>query len=318
MTNEYNFEVKKATKKQLKARIAITGQSGGGKTYTALILARALAGEGGRVALIDTENRSASLYADLFDFDVVEFSPPFPPDKYEAGLRYLEGMNYDVIVIDSITHEWTGTGGCLEMVDRATSGGGNKYTAWGPVTRQHNAFVNSMVWCSSHLIVTIRSKMDHALEKDDRGKNVVVKLGMQPIQRAGAEYEFDIVFEMQQDHSARFSKTRCPALDGREFPLPGQEVADIILSWLDSGQADRVRLIREMKQAWISEAVELGIVVDLAQDVGKLKTILGETYRASYAEEDDLAFFKADGINKIRRHAGIEPEPAKTLKFDDE
>ncbi len=102
---------KKATKAQAKARLLFSGASGSGKTTAALTVASQL---GKRIAFIDTEAGSASLYADRFDFDVLELSPPYAPERFTEAIEAAEQAGYEVIVIDSITHEWSGPGGCQD------------------------------------------------------------------------------------------------------------------------------------------------------------------------------------------------------------
>lgn len=226
------MQFKKATKQQAKARVAIAGPSGAGKTYTALALATAI---GSRVAVIDTEHGSASKYAgEPFEFDVLELSD-FHPRAYIEAVRAAEAAGYDALVIDSGSHEWSGTGGCLELVDAAAKRlKGNSYVAWGEVTPLHNQFIEAMHQSKLHLIVTYRSKMDY-VQTETNGRKEVKKVGMAPITRDGAEYEFDIVLDMDLNHDAVISKTRCSALTDKVFHRPGRELADAIKAWLSDG-----------------------------------------------------------------------------------
>ena len=227
------FQAVKAEKKQLKARIGIVGPSGSGKTYTALALATGL---GGKIGFIDTESGSASLYADQFDFDVVNLGPPFDPELYAEAIHYLESEGYDVIVVDSLSHAWFATGGALDQADKgADRYRGNRFAAWRDVTPKHNAMVDALIGCRSHLIACMRAKQAYEQEKDEKGKTKIVKLGLAPIQRDGMEYEFDIVGDMDLQHNWIISKTRCRELDGEVIRMPGKETAERILSWLNDG-----------------------------------------------------------------------------------
>ncbi len=223
----------KATKKQLKLRLALVGPSGSGKTYTALLLASRL---GKRVAVIDTERGSASKYADLFAFDVLELTT-YSPNTYIKAVQAAEVEGYDVIVLDSLSHAWTGKEGALELVDRATKRSQNTSTffGWREVTPQHNALVDAVVGCKAHVIATMRAKTEYVLEKDRDGKTVPRKVGLAPVQRDGMEYEFDVVGDMTADNEFIVSKTRCPALSGQIFPKPGANVAKILMDWLGEG-----------------------------------------------------------------------------------
>jgi hypothetical protein len=225
---------KKAVKSKAKLRMAIAGPSGSGKTYTGLALATSLA-NGGGVALVDTEHGSASKYADVFSFDVLEMHPPFHPDKFVQAINDAAQAGYDVIVLDSLTHAWSGTGGMLDIVDEMTkrSQSKNSYMAWKDGTPIQNKLIDSIVGAPIHVIATMRSKQDFVQEKDDRGKTTIKKVGMAPQQRDGFEYEFDVVFDMDIDNNGIVSKTRCPALNGRVFGKPGRDVANILVEWLD-------------------------------------------------------------------------------------
>lgn len=225
----------KATKKRSRARVGIAGPSGGGKTYTGLIIATALA-DGGKVAVIDSEHGSASKYADIFEFDVLELDE-FSPSKYVEAIKAAEAGGYAALLIDSLSHAWSGTGGALEMVDKAAarSRSGNSFTAWREVTPVHNALVDAMVQCKCHLIATMRAKTEYVIEDGPNGKKTPRKIGMAPVQRDGMEYEFDIFADM--DHENRFivSKTRCPALNGAVVLRPDAEFAKKILAWVSEG-----------------------------------------------------------------------------------
>ncbi len=238
----------KATKLQSKLRLALIGPSGSGKTYSALSLASQL---GKRIAVVDTEHGSASKYADLFDFDVCELSS-FHPQQYVSAIAQASEGGYDVLIIDSLSHAWMGRDGALELVDRevrrqsAISGrDGNSYTAWREVTPQHNALVEALLRCQTHLIVTMRSKTEYVLEQNSNGKTVPRKVGMAPIQRDGLEYEFDVVGDMTLENDLVVSKSRCPALSGQVIAKPGAQMAAILENWLTEGAPAIERFDRE-------------------------------------------------------------------------
>lgn len=229
----------KATKRQARLRMAIDGPSGAGKTYTALIAAFVMAGEGGRVgrvALIDTERGSASKYADRFpEFDVLELTT-FSPQTYTEAIRLAGESGYDVLVIDSLSHAWEGEEGALDQVDRATARGrGNSYTAWKDVTPMHRRMVDAILQSPCHVIATMRSKMEYILEPDAKGHVVPRKVGMAPIQRQGIEYEFDVVADMDLEHKIVVSKTRCPAIDGLVEVKPTGRWFAPLKGWLMDG-----------------------------------------------------------------------------------
>ena len=229
-----NLTFKRATRQQSKLRLALIGVSGSGKTWTALTLAKYL---GKRIAVIDSENGSASLYAgDAADFDVLCLDT-FAPRTYVAAIHAAEQAGYDVIIIDSLSHAWMGKDGALEMVDKAAkrSRSGNSFTAWRDVTPEHNALVDAMVRCQTHLIVTMRSKTEYVVQDGPNGKKTPEKIGMAPVQRDGLEYEFTLVGEMDLGHNLVVSKSRCSALDSAVVNRPGKDMADTLTKWLNEG-----------------------------------------------------------------------------------
>jgi len=227
-----------AVKNEAKLRLAIAGPSGSGKTYTALALATAL---GDRVAVIDTEHGSASKYADIFGFDVLELKDPFHPNNFTAAIHAAGNAGYGVVIVDSITHAWGGAGGALELVDKIKPKyKGNAFAAWGEVTPIHNRMVESILAAPAHVIVTMRSKQSYILV-ENRGRQVPQKVGMAPIQRDGFEYEFDVFLDMDTENNAIVNKTRCPLLIGKVFSKPGAELAEILVEWLKGEPAERVQ-----------------------------------------------------------------------------
>jgi len=227
-----SVEFRKAERKKAKLRCGISGPSGSGKTYSALLLAFGL---GGKVALIDTENGSGDLYADLGEYDVLTIKSPFTTDKYIDGIKLAEKAGYDTIIIDSLSHAWSGEGGLLDQQGKiADSGRGNSYTAWRTITPKHNALVEAMLQSGCHIIATVRSKTEYVIEKNDKGKDVPRKVGMAPIQREGMEYEFTVFFDLSIEHVASTSKDRTSQFDGQYFK-PTTETGAKLLAWLVSG-----------------------------------------------------------------------------------
>lgn len=226
---------KKAVKGARKFRIALDGPTGSGKTYTALAVGCNL---GKRVVLLDTERGSASLYADKFEFDTAELST-HSPKTYTDTIKAAVAANYDVIIIDSLSHAWMGKDGALEQVDKAAkrSQSGNTFTAWRDVTPQHNELVDTIISANAHIICTMRAKMEYILESVTRnGKTTQQpkKVGMAPIQRDGVEYEFDIVADLDIDHNLMISKTRLDNLDGLVLHKAGKDFVELLNQWLST------------------------------------------------------------------------------------
>lgn len=226
----------RATRQQAKLRLGITGPSGSGKTYSALLLAKGL---GGRVAVIDTESGSASLYAHLCEFDVLNLAPPYRPERFVEALKSAEEAGYNVCLIDSITHEWSGSGGCLELVDEVAKAKfrGNNWSAWSEVTPRHRAFLDAILHCKMHIILTLRSKTETA-QVDDGGRKKVVKLGMKSEQRDGFEYELTTVLDLSHDgHFATASKDRSGLFMDKDPEKITPATATRLVAWLNSGSA---------------------------------------------------------------------------------
>lgn len=223
----------KAVKRQAKLKIGLTGPSGSGKTFSALKMA---SGMGGEIALIDTENKSASLYADEFDFDCMELDPPYTVAKYVEAIDAAVQAGYDILIVDSITHQWAGEGGILSQKEQMDSRGGNSYANWGKLTPEQEKFKSAILHSDIHMICTMRSKQDYQIQEGDRGsKSKVVKLGMAPIQREGMEYEFALVLDLAMNHTAVASKTRIKAFDDKVF-VPSKATGQQIMRWLHTGQ----------------------------------------------------------------------------------
>lgn len=234
----------KATKLESKGRVVLLGPAGCGKSETALRIAVGL--NAGTIAAIDTEHGTLRKYSDRYDFDVDELDT-FDPPEYVKRIAEAERARYGTLVIDSLTHAWAGAGGLLEQSDRQSSGD-NKFTVWAKLTPKHNALIEAVHRARLHVVATMRTKMDYVIEENDKGKKVPRKVGMAPIQREGLEYEYDVVGEMDLDHTLRITKSRCPELDGRVFERPGSEVGVILAAWL---RGDRRR------EPW-EDAVALG------------------------------------------------------------
>lgn len=221
----------KATRKKAKARVGIVGPAGSGKTYSALMMAF---GMGGKIAVIDTEHGSADLYAHLGDYDVAPIIPPFTIDKYLALIKEAEKAAYDIIIIDSLSHAWAGTGGLLEEVDKR-SGSVNKFAAWRDITPKHNSLIDAMLQSPAHIIATMRSKTEYVIEENSNGKKVPRKIGMAPVQREGMDFEFTVVFDVDQNkHYATASKDRTSLFDGK-CDILTREHGEQLRAWLDSG-----------------------------------------------------------------------------------
>lgn len=222
------MEFQKAVRKRAKVRLALAGPSGSGKTYSALLIAKGL---GGKIAVIDTERGSASLYSHLLEFDTLELNPPYTPERFIAALKTAAEAGYAVCILDSITPEWDGAGGCLEFNEEIAHAKykGNTWAAWSETTPRHRAFLDAMLQSPMHVIMTMRSKTETVQEG---GK--VKKLGMKAVQREGIEYESAVVFELEHEkHWAIAAKDRTELF--HEPHIISTETGERIAKWLDSG-----------------------------------------------------------------------------------
>lgn len=235
---------KKATRKKVFLKLAITGPSGSGKTKAALRLSKVLKREG-RVAYIDTENGSASLYSKEFDFDVEDISPPFTDNKFVDAIEDAVRAQYPVIVIDSASHFWEQILNYKNDLDK--SGKGSSYTNWATATDKYKKVLNSVLYSPVHLICCMRSKVDYVLEKNDKGKEVPKKVGMAAVMREGAEYEFTTVFDLNNEHIASVSKDRTELFDGQYLELR-ENIGHSLLNWLDNDSDETAALETEARR----------------------------------------------------------------------
>lgn len=259
----------KAMRKKAKLRLALTGPSGSGKTYGALEIAKGL---GGKTALIDTEKGSASLYSDRFNFDVLELDPPFTPERFIEAIGAAQEAGYDNLIIDSLTHEWSGTGGCLEMLDSLAKAkfGGNTWSAWSVITPRHNKFLDAILRSEVNIIATMRSKTETAQVDKGNGKKRVDKLGMKSEQRDGVEYEFTTVLDLNHEtHTAVASKDRTGLFSNADFTVIDETTGIKLMEWLNDGRT----------KAEIDLAHFTSIATEV-QSMNELKVAFSEAYKA--------------------------------------
>lgn len=229
------------TRKKAKLRLALTGVSGAGKTLSALLIAYGMTGDWNKIALIDTEHERARFYASRSDLGTGEFlyapfDPPYSPDRYrefvEEGAKAVGSDG--VVIIDSFTHAWNNEGGILDIKEQiAKRQGKTSYTAWFEAGKEQNNLVNTILAVNCHTIVTMRSKMDYAMQENEKGKMAPVKIGLAPVQREDTEYEFDIVLDIARNHIATVSKdtTFLDKFSGVITPELGKQLKE----WLDQG-----------------------------------------------------------------------------------
>ena len=226
------MKLQKAERHQVKLRIGLSGPSGFGKTYSALLLAHGITNDWNKIAIIDTENKSASLYSHLGDFNVLSLEEPYSPERYLKAIKLCEESEVEIIIIDSISAEWQGKGGILEIHEQL----GGRFQDWAKVTPRHQSFIDAIVQSKCHIITTTRRKVDYSLDQDSNGKTKVMKLGMKEITREGFEYELTVNFELLNDkHLVSASKDRTGLFMGKPEFIINSNTGKKLINWCNQG-----------------------------------------------------------------------------------
>lgn len=271
--------LRKAQRKQAFLKLGMSAPSGGGKTAGALLIGYGLMKEKypnlsdeeiwAKVGIVDTENGSGELYVNaqignlsVGEYNTITVSAPFTAEKYITAMDMMEEAGLEVCILDSTTHLWTGSGGLLETQTDATKrNSGNSYVAWREVTPMHNAFVEKMLQCHMHIIATMRSKTEYTQEKDpSTGRTTVKKIGLNPVQRDGMEYEFTIFFDTDTTHQTFASKDRTGMwADGRFFKIT-PDTGKKIMGWLQTSTNKPDEVISEQKTRASADEMKAEVV----------------------------------------------------------
>jgi len=260
------MKLQKSARVKAKMKLALQGTSGSGKSIGALLIAFGLCGDWSKIAVIDTENNSANLYAHLGGYYTISIASPFSPEKYIQAIKLCEDSKMDVIILDSVSHEWDGIGGILDTHSNMT---GNSFTNWGKVTPRHNAFVQAMLQSPAHIIATIRSKQDYVLNEKN-GKLVPEKVGLKGVQRDGLDYEFTIVLDVDSKHNAIASKDRTNLFINKPEFMISAETGKLINEWCNKGE-DITNPVISVENADITNAVISE--AELIQQINDSKTV---------------------------------------------
>ena len=235
------MQLQKAERKKAWIKVGIQGPSGSGKTFSSLLLAFGLTDDWTKIAVIDTENQSANLYDFLGPYQVLPLEAPFSPERYIEAIRYCVKEGIQVVIIDSISHEWESSGGILDVHSQMA---GNSFTNWAKLTPRHTAFVQEILQSPVHIIANMRTKQDYVLV-DKNGKTVPEKVGMKSITREGMEYEFTLAFELDMKHNATATKDRTFLfMDKPEFKI-STGTGKAILEWCQSGKETSLDEVNE-------------------------------------------------------------------------
>ncbi len=235
------MQLQTASRKHAKIKMGLQGPSGAGKTYSALLLALGLCNDWNKIAVIDTENHSSELYSHLGKFKVLHLEAPFSPERYVEAIKTCEKAGMEVIIIDSISHEWQSSGGILEAHSLMT---GNSYTNWSKLTPRHNDFVQHILQSPAHIIGTIRSKQDYVLNEKN-GKQVPEKVGLKGVTREGMDYDLTIVFELNMKNCATVTKDRTSLFMGKGEEVITSETGKKILDWCNQGVPDQIKILNQ-------------------------------------------------------------------------
>ena len=232
---------KKAETKAIKLTLGVIGPSGAGKTLSSLKMARGLVGENGKIAFIGTEGGKEQLYTNHIQngFDTLTISAPYTIEKLQDALTGAVEGGYDIVVIDSLSHFWSGDGGALSQVDEIASvSGGNSSSGWNIVTKKIDKLINRIITFPIHLILTVRSEIVYDYSKEPGQKMKVTKLGLTPVWRSGKQcitYELDNVMTISSDHVAKVSKTRLFDMADKIINRPDEKLGKMIGEIVNTG-----------------------------------------------------------------------------------
>ena len=257
------LELKRAQRKRAKLKLGISGPSGSGKTLGALLVAKGLMQEKypdlsekklwEKIAIIDSENGSGELYVGteikntkIGEYGAVTLTEPFTAEKYIDAMNVCIDAGMEVVIIDSTTHLWAGMGGLLEQQGNIAKRTGNSWAAWRDVTPMHNQFVDKMLQSNVHIIATMRAKTKFVQEKGDDGRTTVRKIGLNPIQRDGMEFEFTTFFEIDAEHNTFGSKDRTSLFDQQYFVIT-PDIGKKMMKWLNGGTTAKAKVIAVSK-----------------------------------------------------------------------
>ena len=225
------MQLQRATRSQVKLKLWIAWPSGSWKTYSALQLASWLT-SWDKIAVIDTENWSASLYSHLWEYNTLQLEAPFTPEKYIKAIEVCEQAWIEVVIIDSMAHEWDGKWWVLEIHWAMT---GNSFTNWAKVTPRHNAFIWKIMQSRCHVIWCMRVKQDYVINQNSNWRSVPEKVWLKAVTRDGVDYEFTTVFDVDIRHYATAAKDRTWLFVDLPWFLIWKETWEQIKAWNESG-----------------------------------------------------------------------------------
>lgn len=261
---------KKAKKEQVWLKVLVSGASGSGKSYSALRLAKGIAGKcGSRIAYIGTEGSRNKYYASEFDYDLLELEDPFTIEKYIDAIDEAISAGYKVLIIDSLTHEW------LWLNDTHDKMPGNSFQNWGKLKPRHREFIDKILTCPIHVIATSRSKDEWVLETDSKGRQIPRKVGLGTQQDKNITYEYTVSLVVEQDtHIAHADKDNSKIFDGR-YDILTEKDGEALYNW--ANDSDIPATVREPKKFEEAEITPEDQLAAIKKEIITLCTELGGT-----------------------------------------
>lgn len=270
--------IRKAVRSAAKLKIHLSGVQGSGKTYGALLIAKGLCGDWNKIVVIDTENKSADLYADLGNYSVLTLTD-HSPEGYIKAIQECEVEGFEVIIVDSITHEWN------YILNAHSQLEGNSFTNWRYFTPRHENFKNKIINSPCHIITTVRRDIEYVLSE---GGKKVEKHGTKENTRSGWGYEVTIAFEIQENNIALISKDRTQLFPKeRNIGKLTESVGEELKVWSSGSGADK-ELLLTAALVDINNAKTTNDLLQIKVQYSSLKEV--EDFKTSFV--DKVNYFK--------------------------
>jgi len=262
------FQVTQAKREKMKAVIGFIGCSGSGKTGSSLLTAFGMMQEAypnlteeelwKKIGVIDTEHERSKLHVGLVygetkigNFLHINFTPPYTTERYNEAVQVMKNVGAEVLIIDSLSHNWQGEGGIIETHGEMS---GNSFQNWGKLSSETTKLIKTLTQNNVHILATLRTKTEYVVEPDAKGKMAPRKVGTKPVQKDEMEYEFMLNFVIDIDHIADTSKDNTQIFEGNPQKITA-EVGRKLYQWLELGidvkaeeENDRNNLIAQIKE----------------------------------------------------------------------
>jgi hypothetical protein len=293
------MQIRKAERKKAKLRLGICGASGSGKTRSALEIAL---GMGGKIGMIDTESGRGELYAGSeskydpslkLEYDIIRLDAPYSPERYIKAMKAFADAGYDILIIDSLSHAWSGEGGVLSIAEQ---GGGQFQNGWKKATPAQNMLVHAIITSPMHVMCNLRVKTDWVVEKNDQGKSAPKKIGMAPVQRNDLEYEFTLFMDLNEEHIAHITKDNTEMFD-QAYIKPSPDMGRKLMEWLEKGievELPAKKVSQELPEDYIPSEYTIKIEQEIknAQDEINLKIIANNIKKSDKLSDYDKIFLR--------------------------